>query len=53
MGVWPSSPVSSPREGAQTLDKDLRKQVRNLLSNILYAPSAGSERRRQIRYPFP
>jgi hypothetical protein len=53
MGAWPSPQLDSPREGAQESDKEVRKQVRGLLSEILYAADASSERRRQIRYPFP
>jgi hypothetical protein len=53
MAASQSPQLDAPRAGPQESEKEVRKQVRNLLSNILYASGTSSERRRQIRYPFP
>jgi hypothetical protein len=39
--------------GPNPCTKDVRAQVRGLISSILYAEDTPVERRRQVRYPYP
>jgi hypothetical protein len=54
MGTLPSSQPGLPQEGREECERDVRKQVRGLLGDMLY-PRGNLlvERRRLIRYPFP
>jgi hypothetical protein len=51
----PSSPqVGLPQEERRAREKDVRKQVRDVLGDILYPQDSLSvERRRLFRHPFP
>jgi hypothetical protein len=53
MGPMSASSVDSPRKGADAGDKEVRRQVRGLISAMLYGPADVVERRRQIRCAFP
>lgn len=47
------SPTGSGRNGTGPTDEDLHRQIRALISSLLYQESCRSERRRQLRYAFP
>ena len=53
MAAMPSPQVVLPRERTEASDKEVRKQVRKLLSDLLYAHDTAVERRRQMRHPYP
>ena len=53
MGMVPSPQLDEPQEGRAEGVKQARKQVRQLLSDLLYPSDTSVERRRQMRYPFP
>jgi hypothetical protein len=46
------SPTESGRNGTGPGTQELRKQVRSLISSLLYDTQRCSERRRQLRYAF-
>jgi hypothetical protein len=53
MGPTSASPVISPRKDAGAGDKEVRKQVRGLISAMLYGPADVVERRHEVRCAFP